>query len=88
MEHHHWMSCFGDEPSIVAELWARIDPEIMMPCGIKATHMMWVLYFLRVYNVEEVNAQKLIKSPNQLCIQFCLLSIDTMFVIHSEVRDE
>ena len=51
------MTCFGAEPPIVAELWTRINPEKTMPQGVKAENIMWVLYFLKVYNVEEISAQ-------------------------------
>ena len=68
-EHRRWMSCFGAEPSVVAELWTRINPEKMMPRGVKAEHIMWALYFLKVYNVEEVNTQNVDGNPVEKTFQ-------------------
>ena len=62
-EYRRWMSCFGAEPPVVAELWARINPEETMPPGVKAEHIMWALYFLKVYNAEEVNTQNVEGNP-------------------------
>eukprot|EP00804_Cyclotella_cryptica_P014725 CCRYP_019938-RA/>CCRYP_019938-RA protein AED:0.15 eAED:0.15 QI:0/0/0/1/0/0/2/0/180 len=54
------MSCFGAEPEVVADLWTRIDPEKTMPRGAKAEHIMWTLYCLKIYSVEEVNIQNIL----------------------------
>jgi hypothetical protein len=63
------MSCFRAEPPIVAELWARINPEKTMPRGVKAEHIGWVLYSLKVYNAEEVNAQNVEGNPVEKTFQ-------------------
>ena len=57
------MLCFGAEPPIMAELWTRITPEKTMPQGVKAEHIMQVLYLLTVYNIEEVNTQNVVGNP-------------------------
>lgn len=34
-----------------------------MPCGVKAKNIIWALYFLKFYNVEELNAQNVDGNP-------------------------
>ena len=63
MDRRHWMSCFGAEPEVVADLWMRIDPKKTMPRGAKAEHIMWTLYFLKLYNAEEVNILNIDGNP-------------------------
>jgi hypothetical protein len=57
------MSCFGAESEVVADLWMRINPKKTMPRGAKAKHIMWTLYVLKLYNVEEVNIQNIDGNP-------------------------
>ena len=74
-EHQCWMSCFGAEPPIMAELWTRITPEKTMPQGVKAEHIMQVLYLLTVYNIEEVNTQNVEGNPGGKTFQKMGLAI-------------
>ena len=62
-DRRRWMSCFGDAPEVVADLWMRIDPEKTMPGGAKPEHIMWTLYFVKLYNPEEVNIQNIEGNP-------------------------
>jgi hypothetical protein len=55
-EQRRWMACFGARPTVMADVWTRIDPVNTMPKGAEPKHLLWMFYFLKLYNQEELNA--------------------------------
>lgn len=51
-----WMGKFGALPIICCLLWDRINPYETMPDGVHKKHLLWGLYFLKVYDTEENSA--------------------------------
>jgi hypothetical protein len=47
-------ACFGETFSICAALWSLCLP--FLPTGTLPIHLLWVLYFLKVYTTENHNA--------------------------------
>ena len=48
-----WASNFGTTPAVCVFLWKEIDPLNSMPRGAQPKHLLWALYFLKVYPTEE-----------------------------------
>ena len=48
-----WMGAFGALPVVCCWLWERLDPENTMPSGAVFKHLLWGLFFLKVYETEE-----------------------------------
>jgi hypothetical protein len=38
---------------VYVSVWKKIDPAKSMPRGVRSYHLLWSLYFLKVYPVEE-----------------------------------
>ena len=51
-----WMGAFGTSPAICCWLWDRLDPVNTMPSGVQIKHLLWALFFLKVYETEENSA--------------------------------
>ena len=51
-----WMACFGARPIVMADVWCRVSPETTMPEGVHPKHLVWMFYFIKLYNQEELNA--------------------------------
>eukprot|EP00804_Cyclotella_cryptica_P002914 CCRYP_013277-RA/>CCRYP_013277-RA protein AED:0.19 eAED:0.16 QI:0/0/0/1/1/1/2/0/211 len=58
-DQQRWMACFGATPNVMADIWTRIDPESTMSAGVHPNLMMWMFYFLKLYNSEAVNGRSI-----------------------------
>lgn len=44
-----WMGAFGALPVVCCWLWEKLDPVNTMPNGVEYKHLLWGLFFLKVY---------------------------------------
>jgi len=49
-----FLSCFGISPNVCSCLWMLVRP--LLPDGATPLHLLWALFFLKVYGTEEHNA--------------------------------
>ena len=47
---------FGCSPRVVAALWNRIDRKGLAPAEFLPSHLLWTLFFLKLYSSEDVLA--------------------------------
>ena len=47
-----WMSAFGARPLVCSMIWDKLDPLNTMPRGVHMRHLLWALYFMKVYPSE------------------------------------
>ena len=52
-----WMGKFGAMPIVCCVLWEKLNPYETMPDGVHKKHLLWGLYFLKVYDTEENSAE-------------------------------
>ena len=52
--HRRFRSFFGASPKFVSQAWDRIRRKLKAGANLK--HLLWVLFFLKNYDVEHVNA--------------------------------
>ena len=52
-----WMGAFGALPTVCCWLWEKLDPVNTMPVGAQIKHLLWGLFFIRVYENETNSAR-------------------------------
>lgn len=51
-----WTGAFGAPVVVCCRLWGKLDPFHTMPNGVAYKHLLWALYFLKVYETEHNSA--------------------------------
>lgn len=47
-----WMSAFAARPLVCSMIWDKLDPFNTMPRGVHMRHLLWAMYFMKVYPSE------------------------------------
>lgn len=55
-DNRRWFSSYGVSPDLCCVIWERLDVNTTFPSGTEYKHLMWALYFLKVYGTETQNA--------------------------------
>ena len=79
------MSKFGAMPVVCCLLWNRIDPYVTMPDGVHKKHLLWALYFLKVYDTEENSAQSIGGVDKQTFRVWSFRFVEAMSYLESSV---
>jgi hypothetical protein len=66
---------FGVNANICAKLWKLCVP--LLPPSTRPVHLLWALYFLKQYSMEEVNAA-FAKCDEKTFRKWCWIVIDTL----------
>ena len=79
-----WMSSHGVSPELCSIIWTRLDPETTIPGG-EYKHLMWALYFLRVYGTEEQNRRASGGADEKTFRKWTLLFVEAISFLESSV---
>ncbi len=52
METRRFRSCFGAGKEVVMQLWDLLVAHNLLPCKATIKHLLWALYFMKVYATE------------------------------------
>lgn len=90
-----WMSHFAASPTVCTIIWKKLFPDDVnirdehMPRGAHPRHLLWALYFLKVYPKESV-ARSLVSTTNMTVDEktwrkWTTLFVDAISYLESEV---
>jgi hypothetical protein len=80
-----WKSAFGASPEVYCLLWNKINEYKTMPTGIDPKHLLWVLYFLKVYDTEHNSAHSLGKVDETTYQKWSELFVDAISYLECKV---
>ena len=80
-----WRGAFGALPVVCCCLWSRIDPYRTMPNGVQLMHLLWGLYFLKVYDTEENNSHAVGNVDEKTFREWSFLFVDAISYLECEV---
>ena len=80
-----WMGAFGALPTVCCYLWDRLDPYTTMPNGVQKKHLLWGLFFLRVYDTEERGAKAVGQVDEKTYREWSFRFVEAISYLESDV---